>query len=144
MRRYLVVAHQTLTSQELLEALRARASREDTAFHLLVPLYQGESGMTWTEGHVRAVATRRLDEALMHLTAAGLTVDGEVGTGDSPITSVEVVLRREGPATFAGVIVSTLPRTISKWLKLDVPSRVQRLTTLPVEHVIGHPADVNA
>lgn len=144
MRRYLVVAHQTLTSVELLDTLRSKTAEEATAFHLLVPLYHGESGMTWTEGHVRAVARRRLEDGLLRMRADGFTVDGETGSGDTPVASVETVLRRDGPATFAGVIVSTLPRTVSKWLKLDVPSRVQRLTTLPVEHVIGHPSDVPA
>lgn len=43
---------------------------------------------------------------------------------------------------FAGIIVSTLPQTTFKWLKLDVPSRIQRKTTLPVEHLIGHPSEV--
>ena len=52
------------------------------------------------------------------------------------------VLRRDGVSTFAGIIVSTLPRTVSKWLKLDVPSRIARQTTVPVQHVIGHPAQV--
>ncbi|MFM2076535.1 MAG: hypothetical protein RJA49_425, partial [Actinomycetota bacterium] len=75
------------------------------------------------------------------LRAEGLTVDGEVGS-DSPVGSVDDVLRRDGVGTFAGIIVSTLPRTVSKWLKLDVPSRIQRQTTVPVQHVIGHPAQV--
>lgn len=139
MRRYLVVAHQTLASRELLEAMKAKSEEEDTAFHLLVPIYHGEPGLTWTEGHDRAIARRRLEEAQLRMTAEGLTVAGEVGS-DSPVDSVDEVLRRDGPETFAGIIVSTLPRTVSKWLKLDVPSRIQRKTTLPVDHLIGHPS----
>jgi hypothetical protein len=141
MRRYLVVAHQTLTSQELLEAMKAKADEEETVFHLVVPIYHGEPGATWTEGHDRAVARRRMDDALLQMTADGLTVAGEVGS-DNPVDSVDEVLRRAGPGAFAGIIVSTLPRTLSKWLKVDVPSRIQRQTTLPVEHLIGHPAKV--
>jgi len=141
MRRYLVVAHQTLASPELLEALKAKASEEDSAFHLLVPIHHGEPGLTWTEGHDRAMTKRRLEEAQLLLTADGLMVSGEVGS-DSPVDSVEEVLRRDGPATYAGIIVSTLPRTLSKWLKIDVPSRIQRQTALPVEHLIGHPVNV--
>ncbi len=141
MRRYLVVAHQTLASPELLEALQAKAQEEDTAYHLLVPIHHGEPGLTWTEGHDRAMTKRRLEEAQLLLTARGLTVSGEVGS-DSPVDSVEEVLRRDGPATYAGIIVSTLPRTLSKWLKIDVPSRIQRQTTLPVEHLVGQPVNV--
>lgn len=141
MRRYLVVAHQTLSSPELLEAMKAKAAEEDTAFHLLVPIYHGEPGLTWTEGHDRAMAQRRLDEAQLRMTAEGLNVVGEVGD-DSPIDSVDEVLRREGQESFAGIIVSTLPRNISKWLKVDAPSRIRRKTTLPVAHLIGHPGEV--
>jgi len=139
MRRYLVVAHQTLTSAELLEAMKAKAAEEDTDFHLLVPLYHGGPGLTWTEGQDRAMARRRLEEAQQQLTAEGLTATGEVGS-ESPIESVDEVLRRDGQATYAGIIVSTLPRHLSKWLKLDVPSRIERKTTLPVDHIIGHSA----
>ncbi len=141
MRRFLIVAHQTLTSPELLETMKSRAGEEDTSFYLLVPIYHGESGLTWTEGHDKAVARRRLDDALSRLRGDGLTVDGEVGS-DSPVGSVDDLLRREGAGTFAGIIVSTLPRLVSKWLKLDVPSRIQRLTTLPVDHVVGHPGEI--
>ena len=143
MRRFLVVAHQTLSSPELLEELKSRAGREETTFHLLVPVYHGEPGLTWTEGHDREVASGRLDEALIRLTAAGLTVTGEVGS-DSPVESVVDVLVRDGTDAFDEIIVSTLPRTVSKWLKIDAPSRIQRYTTIPVHHVTGHPAEVDA
>ena len=33
------------------------------------------------------------------------------------------------------IVVSTLPGSISKWLKLDLPHRVERSTGLPVTHV---------
>ena len=137
MRRYLVVAHQTLTSRELLEAMKAKAAEEDTVFHLVVPLFHGGPGLTWTEGEDRGRARRRLEEAETQLTAEGLSVDGEVGT-ESPVDSVDEVLRRDGIDTYAGIIVSTLPHAISHWLKLDVPSRIERRTTLPVDHIIGH------
>jgi hypothetical protein len=143
MRRYLVVAHQTLSSRELLEDMTSRAGDDDSTFHLLVPIYHGEPGLTWTEGHDRVVAQGHLDEALTRLTTAGLTVTGEVGS-DSPVESVVDVLVRDGADAFDEVIVSTLPRTVSKWLKIDAPSRIQRYTTLPVHHVIGHPAEVDA
>ena len=138
MRKYLVVAHQTLASSELLGAMKAKAAEEETVFYLLVPIYHGEPGLTWTEGHDRAVAQRRLSEAQLRMTAEGVTVAGEVGS-DNPVDSVDEVLRREGAENFAGIIVSTLPRNVSKWLKLDVPSRIQRKTTLAVDHLIGHP-----
>ena len=143
MRRYLVVAHQTLASRELLEALKSKAADEDTDFHLVVPLFHGGPGLTWTEGEDRGLARRRLEEALAHFTAEGLTVTGEVGD-DSPVDSVDEVLRRDGRSVYAGVIVSTLPHAVSHWLKLDVPSRIERRTAMPVDHVIGHATAVFA
>jgi hypothetical protein len=38
---------------------------------------------------------------------------------------------------FDEIVVSTLPGGISRWLKLDFPSRVARATELPVRHVIA-------
>jgi hypothetical protein len=137
MRRFLVVAHQTLASRELLEVMSARAQEEDTAFHLLVPTRHAP-GMTWTEGHDRAMTQRQLDDAQQRMTAEGLTVTGEIGC-DSPVDAVDDVLRRDGPAAYAGIIVSTLPHALSKGLKLDVPTRIQRNTALPVHHLVSHP-----
>ena len=139
MRRYLVVANQTLSSQELVDELTSRAAEEESTFHLLVPPTHGE-GLTWTERHDRELAKEHLDEAIDRFAAAGLTVTGEVGH-DSPVASVDDLLRRDHHAdAYDEVIVSTLPVTLSRWLKMDAPSRIQRLTTLPVHHVIGHPA----
>ena len=141
MRRYLVVAHRTLASRELLEAMKVKAGEEATAFHLLVPIDHSGPGLTWTEGRDRATAQHQLNEAKQRMSAEGLTVDGEVGS-DSPVDAVDEVLERDGAHAYAGIIVSTLPHTVSKWLKLDVPSRIQRKTTLPVHHLIGHPTGV--
>jgi hypothetical protein len=142
MRRYLVVAHQTLGSTELLDALRARLAEGACQFYVVVPeLHRGGGGLTWTEGKVRADAKRHLEDARLAFLAEGLAVTGEVGDAN-PVDAVAEVLRREGRDTFDGVIVSTLPLGVSKWLKLDAPTRIQRATGLPVEHVIGTPAPV--
>ena len=57
MRRYLVVAHQTLSSPELRGVMKSRADEEDTVFHLLVPIYHGDSGLTWTMGTAQPLST---------------------------------------------------------------------------------------
>ena len=138
MRRYLVVAHQTLTTPELLEAMRKRAEEGPCSFHLVVPEYHGGSGFTYTEGQARAEARRRLDEARAHFEREGLSVDGEVGDAN-PVDAVAEVLRREGKGSFEAVIVSTLPPKLSKWLRLDAPTRIRRNLGVPVIHVVGHP-----
>src|SRR6266849_8323592 len=92
MRRYLVVAHQTLGSPELLEALRDRLAAGPCTFHLLVPEYHGGPGLTWTEGKVRAEAKRHLEEGRLRFIAEGLAVTGEVGDAN-PVNAVADVLR---------------------------------------------------
>ena len=76
MRRYLVVAHQTLGSPELLEAMRDRLAEGPCTFHLLVPEYHGGSGLTWTEGKVRAEAIQHLEEGRLRFIAEGLSRHG--------------------------------------------------------------------
>jgi hypothetical protein len=137
MRRYLVVAHQTLGSPELLEVMRDRLVEGACAFHLVVPEHHGE-GLTWSEGEVRLEAEHQLDAALQRFLLEGLAVTGEVGD-PSPVDAVDQVVRREGAEAFEAVIVSTLPHRVSKWLGIDAPARIERHTGRPVLHVVGHP-----
>jgi len=140
MRRYLVVAHQTLDSPELLATMQERLAEGQCEFHLIVPEYHG-TGLTWTESQVRVQARRALEAARQRFTAEGLIVDGEVAEA-SPVEAVVAVVRRDGHDHYEGIIVSTLPQTISKWLRMDAPTRIQRLSGLPVIHVVAHPAHV--
>ena len=140
MRRYLVVAHQTLGTPELLDALRDRLAEGPCTFHLVVPELHQSSGVTWSEGQVKRDAAKHLEEARLRFIAEGIPVTGEIGDA-SPVDAVTSVLREQGNDAFEAVIVSTLPHTVSKWLKLDAPSRIERNTGLPVIHVVGTPVD---
>ena len=127
MQRLLVVANRTAGSPELLHALREHASRGPTAITLLVPA-------TWDPADPhggRETAARTLNAALHQLRAADLAADGVVGDPD-PLVAVREIW---DPSRFDEVIVSTLPSAVSRWLKLDLPRRVERLTQLPVTHV---------
>src|SRR5438128_12664608 len=132
MRRYLVVANQTLGGEHLAEKVRECMAAGDAQFHILVPASHPEH-LTWTEGQARAVAKQHLDEALARFRELGAVADGEVGD-DSPLRAIDDVLRRE---SFDEIILSTLPPGPSRWLKQDLPHRVVRTFNLPVTHIVA-------
>ncbi len=136
MRRYLVVAHQTLGSPELRDAMLTRLSEGPSTFHLLVPQRQAGGSMSWSEGERRVVAEAALEEARLDLTGQGFAVTGEVGDVNVAY-AVSDVLIREGRDAFDEIIISTLPLGISRWVHLDVPARVERATERPVTHVVA-------
>lgn len=133
MRRYLVVANQTLGGDHIIEELRRRVAQGPCAFHVLVPATPSHEHLVTTEGEGRAVARRRLDGALQRLRALGGEVTGEVGD-ERPIDAIGDALRA---GHYDEIILSTLPAGVSRWLHMDLPSRVERQFNLPVTHIIA-------
>jgi nucleotide-binding universal stress UspA family protein len=127
----LVVANRTAGSDELLEALQKRAEQGPVSFHLVVPATA--RGVSWVaDMHAGANAAEHdLDGALERLRASGLEVDGEIGDPD-PVAAVQDAANAK---RYDEVIVSTLHKTMSRWLKLDLPSKTAHATGLPVTHV---------
>lgn len=132
----LVCAHRTLTSPELLDAMYLRAELDAAVFHLVVSVPHAGGGPGWSEGQLRFDTYRVLDDALHRFRAEGFRVDGEIGDPD-PAEAVLAVLDAHPHGSFAEVIVSTLPLRLSRWLRLDVITRIRRATDLPVEHVVA-------
>jgi hypothetical protein len=132
MRRYLVVANQTLMADTLLATIRKRLATGPARFYLVVPATHVRDQLMWTEGHDRAVAERRLHEGLVRFRSAGAHVDGEVGDAN-PVEAVRDVLLRH--PRFDELILSTLPPGASRWLRQDLPHRIERAFALPVTHV---------
>lgn len=122
----LVVANVTAGSDELIEALRRRAEKDRVRFTLLVPATGGGRGG-------REAAQRRMDAALERMRDAGLEVQGRIGDSD-PLVAVHDAW---DPREYDEIVVSTLPTAASKWLQVDVPHRVERITGLPVTHVVA-------
>jgi len=130
--RVLVVAHKTAATPALIEAVRDRAQRGPAAFTLLVPnpahglhAVMDPEDVEDSEGHaVLELAIPLLEEA------AGGPVEGLVGD-PSPMNAIQDAINIHG---FDEVIISTLPARVSKWLKLDLPSKVTGLG-LPVTTV---------
>jgi hypothetical protein len=130
--RVLVVAHKTAATKPLLDAVTERAARGPCVFTLLVPnaahglhklVDPEDQGAEEAEG-VIADAVPRLSDA------AGAPVEGIVGSSD-PTLAIQDAINLRG---FDEVIISTLSPRVSRWLKLDLPSKASGLG-LPVTTV---------
>jgi hypothetical protein len=131
-RRYLVVANQTLAGHHLLGWVRRRRDSEPCWFYVLVPATVTQDGTTMMSSDARALARRRLAGALARFEAEGASVGGEVGDA-SPLRAVLHVLRR---ARFDEIVLSTLPAE-SQWVADDLPDRLGQVTGLPVTHLVA-------
>jgi cell pole-organizing protein PopZ len=134
--RVLVVAHKTAATQPLFDAVRERAARGPATFTLLVPNpAHGLHKVVDPEDQGASEAQTVLDEALPGLSAAaGSQVEGIVGSSDPSVAVMDAVNLRG----FDEILISTLSPKVSRWLKLDLPSKVSGLG-LPVTTVT--PAD---
>jgi hypothetical protein len=127
--KILVVANRTADSDEVHAALVERAQDGPIDVTLLAP-----AAWEVVDPHGgRQSAWRRLNAALTRLAAAGITARGVVGDAD-PIAAVRDTWNTE---RFDEVIVATLPQHLSRWLRLDLPHRVEQLTGRPARHVIA-------
>jgi GABA permease len=146
MRRYLIVANQTLGGDELVELINKRRKAEPSEFFIVVPatpvmeMAPGLADMSFigsgtvmpsTPEHARELAQDRLVEALAQLRAVGVQVDGLVGD-PNPVHAVAKAMRGR---QFDEIIVSTLPKRVSRWLHQDLPRRLEHKTGLPVTHI---------
>jgi hypothetical protein len=118
--RVLIVAHRTAATPLLLNAVRARAARSPCYFTLLVPRPY------WNPDTEEAEVTLELAIPLLE-EAAGGHVHGVVGDSD-PFVAVRDAVTRLGVDE---IIISTLPARVSRWLRRDLPHRVEEFG-LPV------------
>jgi hypothetical protein len=130
--RVLVVAHKTAATPALLAAVRDRAARDPCVFTLLVPnSAHGLHRMVDPEDQGSSEAEEVLELALPLLEeAAGGHVEGMIGD-PVPMDAVQDAVNLHG---FDEIIISTLPARVSKWVKLDLPSKLTGLG-LPVTTV---------
>ena len=158
MRRYLVVANQTLGGEELWAVIRERMGSGDCHFHLVVPATPGgqqdtrdeegpdheearqlleheldDAGTGAGEDLGRRLARERMRQQLDAMRELGASVSGEIGVAD-PVDAVRVVLHRW---EFDEVILSTLPGRRSRWLAADLPTKIRRGSKLPVTQITG-------
>jgi len=125
MGKYLLVAHQTAEGQELLDAAKGLAARDSRArFTLLVPATPAGDLLTWDEGETKDIARARAQSAAAWLQGNGINVVGAT-TGDAdPVAAIddEFLAGRR----YSAIVILTLPPGISRWIKMDVVSRLRR------------------
>lgn len=150
-RRVLVLANRTLAGEKLHALVRERLDEMPTEFHVLVPqpsptsVYvdpaTGLSDPATQRAHLESRAIARSEAERRLTTFRDLFADmdtaltGEVALGD-PVVAAHRVMQR---STFDEIVVSTFPAGLSKWLKLDLPTRLERAFDVPVTAIIQQP-----
>ncbi|MGB2711445.1 MAG: universal stress protein [Conexibacter sp.] len=120
----LVVANQT-AGRELFEDLRSRAAASPHRFTVIVPQDGGD-------GRHTAEARERLAALLERLRHEGIAATGGIGDPD-PFTAVMNALQFY---RVDEIVISTLPKMRSRWLRSDLVERVKRATAAPVDHIV--------
>lgn len=154
-RRYLLVANQTLVSQALHQLVDERMASGPAEFHVLAPqahrsLSARVGDRITVPGRSRTKARpnesndpqrrdaedrlRSFRYAFAHL---GDSLTGEVGT-DEPVASVRAVMER---SSFDEIIVSMLPARQSRWQRHDLPGRLERAFPVPVTVLVHDEGD---
>jgi hypothetical protein len=138
--RVLVVAHKTAATQPLLDAVRERAQRGPCTFTLLVPRTTHGLHKVVDPEDVDASETQAVIQHAVPLLseAAGAPVGSLVGDAD-PAAAVQDAINLQG---FDEVMISTLSPRLSRWLKLDLPSKLSGLglpvtTVTPVDEPVA-------
>ena len=157
MRRYLVVANRTLQRAELQDELRKRIEAGPSSFYLLVPNTKATDypdppaaagvlnpGMTWwmreyrgpiTDEEAGVQARQRLGRMLDDLGALGVPAEGDLGSAQ-PLEAMEKACTDR---QFDEIILATLPHPFSRWLRADLPRKVERRLGLPVTTIVTKP-----
>jgi len=112
-RRVLIVANRTAATPTLLDHVKQLVRERPSTFSLLIPDAPQSEHTDWT-----------LELALPLLErAAGSPVEGLTGEEDP----FEAIRRAVADGDYDEIVISTLPRRVSKWLRRDLPHRVESL-----------------
>jgi biopolymer transport protein ExbD len=122
----LVVANQTVETQQLFDVLKRKAAEGPHRFVVIMPQGEGGGGDPY----------ERLAHVLQHLEDEGLDAVGQVVHPD-PFTAIQNAVRYY---PVDDIIISTFEPERSGWLRSDLVERVKNATHKPVEHVVAQGA----
>lgn len=130
-KRIVILAHRTAAGPHLQRAVKARIGDGPCRFTLIVPA-QAPEGFVWTEHQAQTETQSVVDEALEIFRGLGAQIDGIVGDR-RPLLALDDYLRHEDADE---IIVSTFPMGASRWLRQDLPHRVERTFDVKMTHVV--------
>jgi hypothetical protein len=131
-RKILVVANETLTGDELLDAVRASVGSGDAIVVVIAPVNEPREGYVVYDNTRRAAAGRRLDRTLARFREAGIAAAGHVVDND-PLTAVKDAIAIEEPDE---LIVSTHPEAKSGWRRRNLLDEIRKACgSIPLTHV---------
>jgi len=151
--RHLIVANKTLARDHVPKLVAERIASGQPEFHLVIPATRSRQtrrlialagdpmsgytpvdvdGLRAARARDRREAEQRMESFTRRLDELGATYTSEVGDPD-PFRAVSRVMAR---ATFDEIIVSTLAAPVSRWLRLDLPSRLERAHHIPVVTIV--------
>jgi len=133
-RSILVVANETVTADELMDAVRSRAAEGDVRVMVVAPVNTPREGYVVYQDTRHAAAGRRLERMLNALRAAGIPAFGRVV--EAPLVdAVRDAIAMDSPDE---LIVSTHPEAKSGWRRRNLIDEIRKAAgALPVEHVIS-------
>jgi hypothetical protein len=133
-RKLLVVANETLTGDELIDAVRAKVGDSDAIVVVVAPVNAPREGYVVYDDTRRAASGRRLERTLGRLREAGIAATGHV-VDHEPLTAVKDAIELEEPDE---LIVSTHPEATSGWRRRNLLEEIRKAAgAIPVEHVVS-------
>lgn len=124
----LAVANRTASGDQLLDALKQQAARENEGERVFIVVVPQEGG----DGLATRRARTRLKLVVNRLRDAGLFAAGMIGDPD-PYTAVMNTLQL---FRVDDIVVSTFAETKSGWLRTDLIERLRKSSGRPIEHVV--------
>ncbi len=143
MGKILIVGNRSLGGSELAALVEDRSRVSPCEVHLVVPVPNPVASAVAVGGAAldvgatlsrdidqdRRAASEQLQFGLQWLGELGAVATGEMSLDADTPRAVERLVEVHG---FAEVIVSTLPTTVSRWLRQDLPCRIGRKVSVPV------------